>query len=397
LRFRPLLEVAEGGDAAVGAADEQLAVEHALEVEASYEVGEGEGHVVAGAGVEAAGRALGARLDADAVPFPFGGEVGGVEAVEVGVLQRVGEHHGAEGAGGERGGSGASALQPGEEGEVGRGLAMPELLDGGDVGAAEVGQGLLGEAGGDAGAQVARDELEERVARGGVEAVEQALHHLRGLATGGGAQRLHHGAEGGVVGLRVGGPDQGDGLGEVADVVVAEGEKLRVHALGDEGAEHGGLDGVEGKVAGDGGEAPAAVGVGRVAEVVPEEAQLAQPRGREGQAVEKGGEAAHRRRIGRRGRGAKRRFRRRGAGTVRRGAERVKRLTLLDSRRMETVGDLWSKRRLIVALNFGGGRCGAQSSGAALARRKRMVTRIPSPGRETTWRLASAFPRWIAG
>ena len=65
---------------------------------------------------------------------------------------------------------------------------MPELLDLGDVAGAEVGEGLLGEAGGDADAQAAGDELEEREAAGGVEAVEEALDDLRGLAAGGGAQ-----------------------------------------------------------------------------------------------------------------------------------------------------------------------------------------------------------------
>src|SRR3546814_12978014 len=56
-------------------------------------VGEAAGDVVPGAAVEAgfAGRAD--DLDADAVPFPFGGIVGEVDAFR---LQRVGEHEGAE-------------------------------------------------------------------------------------------------------------------------------------------------------------------------------------------------------------------------------------------------------------------------------------------------------------
>ena len=55
-----------------------------VEVERVEEVGKGARDVVAGAGIEAAAVALGDGLDADAVPFPFGGVVGGVEAVEVG-------------------------------------------------------------------------------------------------------------------------------------------------------------------------------------------------------------------------------------------------------------------------------------------------------------------------
>ncbi len=189
----------------------------------------------------------------------------------------------------------AGAGEPGEEGDVGRGEAVPELLDLGDVAGAEVGEGLLGEAGGDADAQAAGDELQEREAAGGVEAVEQALDDLR--APRGGRWRggwsmtsARGGSPRGAVG---GGPDEGDGLGEVADEVVGEGEELGVDAGGGDGAEHGGLDRVEGEVAGDGGEAPAAVGVGGFAEIVGEEAELAVASGSEGEAFEEVGEAAH--------------------------------------------------------------------------------------------------------
>ena len=99
-------------------------------------------------------------------------------------------------------GARAGAGQPGEERDVGRAEAVPELLDLGDVAGAEVGQRLLGEAGRDADAQAAGDELQEREAAGGVEAVEQALDHLRRLAAGGGAQAVDHLAERRVVGRR---------------------------------------------------------------------------------------------------------------------------------------------------------------------------------------------------
>ena len=199
LAVEALLQVGEAGDAAVLAADEELAVEGGVEVEGFEEVGEGPADVVAGAGEEAAAVGVGGGLDADAVPFPFGGEVGGVEAGEVGCFQGVREHDRAEGGGGGLRGR-AGAGEPGEERDVGGVEAVPELLDFGDVALAEVGEGLLGEAGGDADAQAAGDELQEREAGGGVEAVEQALDHLRGLAAGGGAQGGDDLGEGRVVG-----------------------------------------------------------------------------------------------------------------------------------------------------------------------------------------------------
>ena len=59
-------------------------------------------------------------------------------------------------------------------------------------------------------------------------------------------RRVDHLGERRVVGrARRRGPDQRDGLGEVADEVVGEREELGVDALGGERAEHRGLDGVE--------------------------------------------------------------------------------------------------------------------------------------------------------
>ena len=156
---------------------------------------------------------------------------------EVGLVERVREHDRAEGGGGGGFGRRAGAGEPGEERDVGRGEAVPELLDLGDVAGAEVGERLLGEAGGDADAQAAGDELEEREAAGGVEPVEQALDHLRGLAAGGGAEGVDDLGEGRVGGRAGGGgPDQRDGLGEVADEVVGEGEELGVDAGVGDGA-----------------------------------------------------------------------------------------------------------------------------------------------------------------
>ena len=257
------------------------------------EVGEGAGDVVAGARVEPAAAGLGDGLDADAVPLPFGGVVGGVEAVEVGGLERVREHHRAERRGGGRRRAGTAGGQPGEEVGVGRREPVPDLLDLADLAAAEVGQRLLGEAGGDADAQAAGDELQEREAAGGVEAVEQALDQLRRLAARGGAQGVDDLAERRVVGRAGRRPDQRDGLGEVADEVVGEREELGVDAGGGDVAQQRRLHRGDVEAAGQRGERPAAVGVGAGAQVVGDQPELGVARRREGEAFEEVGEAAH--------------------------------------------------------------------------------------------------------
>ena len=166
LAVEPLLEVGEGRDAARLGADEQLAVDRGVEVERFDEVGEGAGDVVAGAGVEPPLVALGDGLDADAVPFPFGGVVGGVERPRSPSSTAWESITGRNGAAAALTGFGASPVEPGEERHVGRRQAVPQLLDLGDVLAAEVGERLLGEPRGHADPEPAGDELEQREAAG---------------------------------------------------------------------------------------------------------------------------------------------------------------------------------------------------------------------------------------
>ena len=65
------------------ARDQKLAVDRAFEIQMLEDVGEGAGNVVAGARIELADALLGDRLDADAVPFPFGGVVLRIELREL--------------------------------------------------------------------------------------------------------------------------------------------------------------------------------------------------------------------------------------------------------------------------------------------------------------------------
>jgi len=93
-----------------------------------------------------------------------------------------------------------------------------------------------------------------------------------------------------VVGAGAGGPHQGDGFGQVADIVVGPGEQLRVRTLGGELADEAGLGGGEGEIAGNRGEADAAVGIGLGRKVAAQQRDLRVARGREDEAFEQVGE-----------------------------------------------------------------------------------------------------------
>ncbi len=299
LAVEPLLQLAEGRDLA--APDhQQLAVDDALEVQRAHQVGEGAGDLVARAAVEPALAPLDHRLDADAVPLPFGGVVVGVELGEVDrLVDRLGQHHRTEAAVGLGARTLASALQPGEQVAIGRGLAVPDLLDVGDRHAApktfgHVRQGLFGQPRRQAHAQAAGHQLEQGPAAVGIQRVEPALQKARHLAALGRAQGLHD-----LVQLRlpVGppalGPDQGHGLGQVADIVVGPAEQYRVDPPVDRLADHGRLGRVERQLAGERRQRPAALGIGALLEVVAHQDQLGVARRRQGQTIEQGRKSAH--------------------------------------------------------------------------------------------------------
>jgi hypothetical protein len=276
LAVEALLEVGEGGDGAV-ADDEELAVEDGFELHGGEDFGEGGGDVFGAAGVEAAAARGGDELDADAVPFPFGAQDRGVEAGEVFGFEGVGEHGGAEDGGGGGVRPFGVALEPGEEGEVGGGEAVPDLFDVVRLGAAfgKLGEGEAGEAAGGADAQAAGDELQEGEAGGGVGGVEPGGDEGGEAGFRGEVQGLDDVRQRGRGSVGAGfGPDEGDGFSEVADEVVGQGEEGGVGAGGGEFADEGGLGGGEAEFAGDGREGQAAVGVGLGLEILAQQADL---------------------------------------------------------------------------------------------------------------------------
>ena len=168
------------------AQDEQLAVDGAGQPQRRHQIREASGDVLAGARIEpccdvAMLVAAGDSLHADAVPFPFGDVVGGIEVLEIAVLDRMRQHHGAERRGIAVDRLFGAALQPGEQVEVGRAETGPDQLDLMRVLVAErCGRGLR-QPRGDADPQCTGDEFQQRPAAGLVELVEPALELLRQL------------------------------------------------------------------------------------------------------------------------------------------------------------------------------------------------------------------------
>ena len=88
-------------------------------------------------------------------------------------------------------------------------------------------------------------------------------------------------------------PDQRDGFGEVADIVVGQVEQDGVDAVGDELADGGGFDGGDVEVARDRRDGPAARRIGGVAQIVADQLELRVARRREHQPFKKRGEGLH--------------------------------------------------------------------------------------------------------
>ena len=264
----------------------------AVEIERFEQVGETARDVLSGAGIEPLHARLDRGLHADPVPFPFGHVIRRVERAERVQVRRGREHDRAERR--KRGRNRLlAALQPGEEAFEGRGEAVPELLDLLDRDRAEFGQRGAGEAGGDADAEPAGRELEVGVTRRRRETVEPGRDHAgkRGLA--GRLELVDEFGERRIGGVLCLGPDERDGLGQVADEIVGAREELRVHALVHQPAEQRRRDVAQVEVSGQRAERQPALRVGARAEVLHEVADLAVPLGREGEGLEEAGEVLH--------------------------------------------------------------------------------------------------------
>ena len=322
------------------------------------EVGKALGDVLAGARIEprlhvAAFVAARDRLHADAVPFPFGDEVGGIEVGEIRILDRMRQHHRAERRGIAIDRLVAAALQPGEQVEIGRRQPRPDQFDLVRVLVAERGGGGLRQPRRNADPHRAGDEFQQRPAAGLVEFVEPARELFRQLGLAERAQRGDDFGQGGgrrvvvadwiraavgpylsrlrgrvgSLGRRVSAvgryaaelflsagaswrrrptptlprkrergrfrPHQRDRLGEIADIVIGQPEQHRIGAIGDQIADQPRLGVLERQRAGQRRQRVAAVGIGGLAKIGREQPQLVVAAGLVGEAVEQFGEAVH--------------------------------------------------------------------------------------------------------
>ncbi len=276
---------------------QQFAIEHAVAVEALRDFGKGAGDVVAGAAVEPGLAADADELDADPVPFPLSGEF--VER-DARIFERMGEHERPEDRHVLCLRLLAPPLRPGEERQIGRPDTVPHLLDRIDVEPEGLCQCRLGEAGRNADAQLAGRELQQGVAAAGVEMVEHLRQRRRRFRAAETLQPLddRRDAQAAVVDLRrlldPLRPEQRDRLGHVADIVPAHIEEHRIDPLLDDRADRRRFDAGQVELAGQRRHRPAAVRIGRTAEIIADQLQLAVARARVDEGVEQLGEIAHR-------------------------------------------------------------------------------------------------------
>jgi hypothetical protein len=251
LAVQPLLQIVERRDLAV-ADHQELAVQCQISGHCRDNVRKGGADIVAGARIEAPFAAAGDQLHADPVPFPFGEIIARVEAREIGVLQRLGQHQRGKGRQIADLGRRMAPLQPIEERLVRRRESVPDFFDTVELDTAPFGERGLGEPRRDADPQLAGDEFQQCPTPRRIEGVEPRLEQPRHLASARFFQLSDDLGKAWDVACatRRGGPDQGDRLCEIADKVIGPGEQFGVDAGGGEGAHLARLRLVEDELAG---------------------------------------------------------------------------------------------------------------------------------------------------
>ena len=187
-----------------------------------------------------------------------------------------------------------AVVEPGEQVGVGRRKRVPHLLDVGQLVAAHLRQRRLGETRRDADARRAADQLQQRPAPAHVEAVEEVADDGGDVVARGELQRRDDlgEARGGAAGPAVG-PQQRDRLGRVADVVARQLVEHRIDLVGHQLAERTPQRQARKQAVGERRQREAAVGIGRLAEILDQQPELAVARRRRRQAVEQVGELLH--------------------------------------------------------------------------------------------------------
>ena len=225
---QPLLQRVEAGRLAAlhVAAYQQFAIHHAICGKGLCDVGKARRNVVAAPAVEPDGAMRPHNLNADAVPLPFGGIVGQIDAR---FLQRMRQHEGPEIGRALGVGPFGPAFAPGEQLGIRRAECMPHLFDIIDIQLESLRHRRLGQPCRYTHTHAPAGQLQQRIAPIGVEPVHQTGQQLQRLGPARVRQQVDNGGDaqiifGGHTADRLG-PHQRDRLGRIADIVPAHAEQ----------------------------------------------------------------------------------------------------------------------------------------------------------------------------
>ncbi len=187
-----------------------------------------------------------------------------------------------------------SALAPGEQAGIRRRERVPHLLDRIDIEPETLRKRGLGEPGGDTDAHRPGRQLDQRVAAIAVQPIHIFAEQGRRAHSADTGEGIDGVCQPQVVGRRCQlGPDQRDGLGGIADEIAAEAEKLGIDPLHRHRADGSGFDRRKVGFPGQRRQRPAAIGIGRGAQIIGDQRDLGVTRAGIAQLGDQGGKGAH--------------------------------------------------------------------------------------------------------
>ena len=285
---------------AAAALDQQFAVEHRIEIKPSHQIRKRARYIFAGPRKKprdalAITILARSRLHADAVPLPFGAEVSRFKRCKLFRLDRVREHRRIEAHIGRHTRRRGAAFEPIEEGGVRRLNCVPDILDFIRRLAANLRQSRACEARRHANAQSAGDQLQQSPAPVLIQPIEPVRDNARQIFLPRLAQTFDHIGDRKlrIRARRIRRPDQRNRLRQIADEIVRQAKQNRISPLCREIADQASFRVLERERARHRRQRPAAIGIGRGAEIVFEQRQLAQAARLISQTIEQRREPVH--------------------------------------------------------------------------------------------------------
>ena len=270
LAIQPLLQMIEIHRVEI-VADQQFAIQNGTPAKRLDEIGEGGADIITRAGEQPGAVAVDDELHADPVPFPFSLIVIRRQPVEIAFLvDRVRQHHWMECLAVSDFGARSGAVEPGEQPGVRDFQPVPDLFDLGEVPAAIGCQRRLGQPRRHTDPQSACGELDHGPALGRARQVQQRGNMAckrafwQGFDVVDERSQTRQLAVGIAVRCR---PDQRDGFGHVADIIVGHQEQIRIDPLHGQLPQRACLEIGEAEITRDGRQRDAAIRIGRGAEI----------------------------------------------------------------------------------------------------------------------------------